>query len=151
MIEVRQVKWRDARRVCNAHHYLGAPLSHRFSLGVFDGRELLGVMVWGRPIARYQDDGNTLEMTRMCLMAQRKNLGSAALSRAVKWIKSHRAETRLISYSDAAHKGTLYSASGWTPAPSRNGGHWRSGREPRATIRWERIIGPYAKNKDGSI
>lgn len=137
MIEIRQIKWRTARRCCEAHHYLGPPVGHRFSLGIY-GPELLGVMTWGRPVSRMLDDGHTLEMTRMCLMVQKKNLASQSLSKAVQWIKAHRTETRLISYSDGDHKGTIYAASNWTPTPLKQSGIWpSSGQSMRATMRWE--------------
>lgn len=139
-IEVRPIKWRTARRVCEAHHYLGAPVGHKFSLGVFDDIKLLGAMTWGQPISRSLDDGNTLEMTRFCLMVRRKNLATMAMSRAVKWIKRNRDEKRLVSYSDAEHDGTIYAAANWTPIELRGGVPWRSGSKRRATKRWEMHI-----------
>jgi hypothetical protein len=140
VIEVRPVPWRYARRVCEAHHYLGAPQGHRFSLGVYDGHELLGVMIWGRPVARNLDDGETLEMTRMCLMVQRPNLASQSLGKAVKWIRTNRPERHLISYSDDGHRGTIYAAANWKPTPIAKSGKWRSGIPARANTRWEREI-----------
>lgn len=136
-IEVRLIKWRDARRVCAAHHYLGAPQGHKFSLGIFEGKQLLGVMIWSRPVNRHLDNGDTLEMTRMCLMVRQKNLASQALAKAIKWISRYHEERLLISYSDAAHRGVIYAAAGWTPTPVAGGGKWRSGRLRRATVRWE--------------
>ena len=139
-MEIRQIKWRTARRVCDAHHYLGSPVGQKFSLGIYEGWQLLGEMIWGQPVARVLDDGETLEMTRMCLMIQRANLASQSLSKAVKWIRQNRSEKRLISYSDGNHKGTIYAAAGWSPTPTKGGGKWKSGRGRRATVRWERQV-----------
>jgi len=142
MIEVRKMKWKFAKRICDEHHYLGSPVGHKFSLGIYDinSRRPLGVMIFGQPVARLLDDGETLEMTRMCLMEQRPNLATQSLSKALKWIRQNRSEKKLISYSDGDHKGTIYAAAGWNPIQLSGGGKWKSGRGRRANIRWERPI-----------
>jgi hypothetical protein len=81
-------------------------------------------------------------MTRCCLMVRRKNLASQALAMAARWIARHRPETRLISYSDASHKGSIYAAANWTPTPVQDGGRWRSGLAKRATVRWQYSLPP---------
>ena len=72
-------------------------------------------MIWGHPIAKMEEQDNTLELTRMFLFDSPKNNESKALSLAEKWIKLHRTERRLIAYSDTAegHQGTIYRAANW--------------------------------------
>jgi len=113
---VQQISFRVARRIIEQNHYLGyAPCGCKFCLGVFVDTELLGVMIFGRPIARLEDQNNTLELTRMFLYDSPKNSESRALGLAEKWIKKNRTESRLIAYSDTAqgHEGTIYKAANW--------------------------------------
>ena len=113
---VRQISFSVARRIIEQNHYLGyAPCGCKFCLGVFCDAELMGVMIFGRPIARLEDQTNTLELTRMFLYDSPKNSESRALGLAEKWIKKNRTESRLIAYSDTAqgHKGTIYKAANW--------------------------------------
>lgn len=49
------------------HHRHSRPVvGHKFSLGVAEGDELLGVAIVGRPVARELDDGLAAEITRVC-------------------------------------------------------------------------------------
>ena len=109
----RKISYKDARRIIEQNHYLGyAPCGCKFCLGIYADSELIGVMIWGHPIARMEEQDNTLELTRMFLFDSPKNSESRALSLAEKWIKLNRTERRLIAYSDTAegHLGTIYRA-----------------------------------------
>ena len=92
-----------------------APCGCKFCLGIYADSELVGVMIFGHPIARMEEQDNTLELTRMFLFDSPKNSESKALSLAEKWIKRNRTERRLIAYSDTAegHTGTIYRAANW--------------------------------------
>lgn len=46
------------------HRHLPPPVGHKFSIGVANGTELVGVAMVGRPVARHYDDGLTLEVNR---------------------------------------------------------------------------------------
>jgi hypothetical protein len=52
--------------VARYHRHHGEVAGHKFSIGATLGGELTGVVIVGRPIARLRDDGNTLEVTRLC-------------------------------------------------------------------------------------
>lgn len=113
---VRVVSFKTARRIIEQNHYLGyAPPGCKFCLGIYADSEIIGVMIWGHPIARLEEQDNTLELTRMFLFDSPKNSESKALSLAEKWIKLNRKERRLIAYSDTAegHNGTIYRAANW--------------------------------------
>jgi len=111
--KVKQIPFKIARRIIEQNHYLGyAPCGCKFCLGIYTDSELIGVMIWGHPIARMEEQENTLELTRMFLFDSPKNSESRALSLAEKWIKLNRTERRLIAYSDTAegHLGTNLSS-----------------------------------------
>ena len=135
---VRIIKYKEARRIIELNHYLGyAPCGCKFCLGVYADSELVGVMIWGHPIARMEEQDNTLELTRMFLFDSPKNSESKALSLAEKWIKSNRTEKRLIAYSNTAegHQGTIYRAANWQLIAEVRAESWiRKGRDRKGMI-----------------
>ncbi len=146
---VKPVSWRTARRIVETNHYLGyAPPRHKFSLGIYVDDELVGVMIFGRPIARMEQQEGTLELTRMVLFDSPKNSESRSLGLAERWIKSNRLERRLIAYSDTAqgHYGTIYRAANWKLIKDVQVGNWmREGRNRRGVIggnklKFERLL-----------
>ena len=49
------------------HHRHHKPVAgHKFSIGCEADGELVGVIIAGRPVSWYLDDGFTLEVTRLC-------------------------------------------------------------------------------------
>jgi hypothetical protein len=146
---VRLIRYKDARRIIEQSHYLGyAPCGCKFCLGVYADSEFVGVMIWGHPIARMEEQDNTLELTRMFLFDSPKNSESKALSLAERWIKANRTERRLIAYSDTAegHKGTIYRAANWKLVKEVRAESWsREGRERKGMIggiklKFERLL-----------
>lgn len=131
---VRRIKWKIAKRIIEHNHYLGyAPCGCKFCLGIYADNELLGVMIFGHPIARMEDQKNTLELSRMFLFFSPKNSESKSLSLAEKWIRRNRPERRLIAYSDISegHLGTIYRAANWTFCKNIPVGDWNSGGRKR--------------------
>lgn len=146
---VRPISYKQARRIIERNHYLGyAPCGCKFCLGIYVESELVGVMIWGHPIARMEEQDNTLELTRMFLFDSPKNSESRALSLAEKWIKQNRTERRLIAYSDTAegHQGTIYRAANWKPTKEVRAETWiRKDRDRKGMIggkklKFERIL-----------
>lgn len=136
-LTVLPVSYRTAKLFVEQHHYLGyAPPGARACLGVWYGGRLMGVLMFGRPSARLEDQHNTLELTRMVLLDEcPRNSESRALALATMWIRKNMHEIRrLIAYSDPAqgHEGTVYRAVGWRLIGRTTGGRWsRSGRQRR--------------------
>ncbi|MDD3813303.1 MAG: hypothetical protein PHZ02_01545 [Desulfocapsaceae bacterium] len=145
---VLPVSWKIARRIITANHYLGyAPAMHKFSLGIFCGCELAGVMIFCHPVARLEDQENTLELSRMFLFDSPKNSESRALSLAEKWIRANRKEKRIIAYADSGiHSGTIYKAANWTYLGIQRLYSWSKSRPNRRgtignkKLKFERII-----------
>lgn len=53
--------------IVRRHRHLGKAAGCKFALGLADEkRGLIGVAVCGRPVSRYYDNGETLEICRVC-------------------------------------------------------------------------------------
>ena len=147
---VRPVSYRVARRCVEQYHYLGyAPRISMVNLGVFSGKTLLGVMLFSHPTARHEEQSETFELTRMCLIDEApKNSETRALSLAYRWLRMNTERKRLIAYADTAegHEGIIYRAGGWHEIQRKDPvGHWdsRGNRRPTqggAKIKFEKWI-----------
>lgn len=117
-------------------------------LGVFVESEIIGVLIFGRPIARQEDQIHTLELTRMFLFDSPKNSESKALSLVEKYIKKHMPDIcRLIAYSDTqhGHTGTIYKAANWTFEKKMVAKSWgnrpkRKGKIGGDKLKFQRIL-----------
>ena len=53
--------------VIQHHRHHDKVTGHKWSIGAYNKDGVLcGVAIVGRPVSRYLDDGNTLEVTRLC-------------------------------------------------------------------------------------
>lgn len=97
MLEVCPVSLKEANAFVEQHHRHHKPVvGHKFSIACTDGENIVGVAIVGRPVARYLDDGWTLEVNRLCTDGT-KNACSflyAAAWRAVRAMGYH----KLITY-----------------------------------------------------
>jgi hypothetical protein len=134
LVSLREANWILAR-----HHYLG-PIHRGFAL-----RDECGVLVLANPSSRRLPI-SWLELSRWCITAPAKNAGSAQWSAVARWLREHRSETTVVSYSDPSqgHTGALYKASGWwwaptwhrlRPPPSGNG-RWSDAKSEAVKDRW---------------
>jgi len=136
VLDVRPVPYRTARAFVEKFHYLGyTPLGAKANLGVFYGDRLVGVVMFGHPAARWEDQRHTLELFRMVLLDDcPRNSESRALGLACRWIRKHMPGIRrLIAYADPAkgHKGTVYMAAGWRYVGMTRGNKWNHPGRPR--------------------
>ncbi len=61
-LEIVPVTLKEANAFVAEHHRHHRPVAgHKFSIGCADGEDIVGVAIVGRPVARYLDDGWTLE------------------------------------------------------------------------------------------
>ena len=94
------IKLKDANIFVAQNHRHNKPIdhrSHRFSLGLLNGEELIGVAIAGLPIARKQDDGKTLEIMRVCVKEGHPNANSMLYGR-VRRIAGLMGYERIITY-----------------------------------------------------
>jgi len=111
------------------HRHHRKPVGSVFQIAVSEGERVAGVAVVGRPNGRKQQDGFTLEVTRLCTDGT-KNACSmlyAACWRAAKELGYR----KLITYILNTEPGTSLKASGWRCVGERGGGSWNVPSRPR--------------------
>ena len=87
MLELTPVSLAQANEFVEKHHrHHKGVRGHKFSIGCSLDGELVGVVIVGRPVSRYLDDGNTLEVNRLCTTGVKNACGIlyAASARAAK-------------------------------------------------------------------
>ena len=124
----------EARAFIKAHHrHLEMGPSWKFGVAVHDGEEIVGVIVVGRPVARHEDDGRTLEVTRCCVLEGRKNASSMlyGAARRAAWALGYR---RLVTLTLQSESGASMRASGFRLIGERPDRNWNSPGRPRVEI-----------------
>lgn len=122
---LKPIDFKEAKHfILRYHRHNNPPQGHKFSIGLSNGDEVIGVIIVGKPIARLNNDGWTLEVTRCCVLEGYHNACSklyAAAWRAARAI----GYKRLITYTLATEPGTSLLAAGWkrigTTQPRING------------------------------
>lgn len=151
-LEVRPIARDAAKDFVRKHHeHSPPPAGWRFGAGIWNGPDLVGVVMVGRPVARRIDHLTVVEVNRLCV---RRDLPDAlrwnACSQLYGWAAreaKRRGFARIITYTLESEIGTSLAAAGWTRETKTRGGSWnRSGRarqdrssiEPK--IRWARQL-----------
>ena len=66
-LKIKPCHLRAAREYVGRYHRHNIPpVGGKFAVACYDGDNLCGVAICGRPVARYLDDGLTLEILRCC-------------------------------------------------------------------------------------
>ena len=135
--------------VGNFHRHNKPPVGGVFAVGVSDGERLVGVAIAGRPVARMLDNGETLEVTRVCVLDDAPKGACSFLyarcwnaARALGW-------KRMLTYTLQAESGASLRGAGWKVIAQTDGYNpaaWQSrpGREWQAVVgqakfRWEAV------------
>ena len=103
---------KEANAFVSAYHPHHGPVAgHKFSIGLSDGEKIVGVVIVGRPVSRYLDDGWTLEVNRLCTDGSRN---ACSMLYASAW-RAARAMgyKRLITYILESETGASIRAGGW--------------------------------------
>lgn len=104
------------------HRHHTPPVGHKFSLAAWLGDRCVGVVIVGRPVARHRDDGQTLEVTRLCTTGER-NVCSflyGAAARAAFALGYRRIGTYILK----REPGTTLAAAGWKLIGEVRGRSW---------------------------
>jgi hypothetical protein len=118
VLRIVPVSFRQAQAFIGQHHrHHKPPRGHKFSLGVAQGDQLVGVATIGRPIARAYDDGLTLEVNRTCTDGTR-NANSMLYGAAWRAAKALGYQ-RLITYTEAGESGASLRAAGYCVVAER--------------------------------
>lgn len=120
-------------QVARWHRHHRPVVGHKFSIGVeeiaCDGRAVVGVAIVGRPVARMNDDGWTLEVTRVATNGCAN--ACSALYGAAWRVAREMGYRRLITYTLKEEPGTSLKAAGWKTLGTRGGGSWSRAARPR--------------------
>jgi len=146
MLRLIPVTLREANEFVRLRHRHHKPVvGHKFSIGCEADGELVGVVIVGRPVSRYLDNGKTLEVTRLCTNGA-KNACSilyAAAARAA----SAMGYDRIITYTLESENGSSLRAAGWTCQGRAGGLRWTGKRKPETDLypaqmklRYEKIL-----------
>lgn len=124
-LEVVPITFKEANEFVRRYHRHHGPVQgHKFSIGLADTErnEIVGVVIVGRPVARYLDDGWTLEVTRLCTDGTKNACSKlyAAAWRAARALGYR----RLITYTLPEEGGSSLRAAGWKCVGVAGGGSW---------------------------
>lgn len=111
------------------HRHHVAPWGWKFGMAVGDGDKIVGVASVGRPVARRQDDGWTLEVTRCCTDGTRN--ACTKLYAAAEQVAMGLGYRRLITYTLAEEEGASLRAANWRDLGERKSHTWNMPSRPR--------------------
>lgn len=96
------------------HRHNKPCVGHRFSIGALDeNKNIVGVAIIGRPVARMLDDGLTAEVNRLCTNdGSPKNVCSFLYARAWR-IWQQMGGERMITYTLSTEPGSSLKGAGW--------------------------------------
>lgn len=148
MLTLRPVSLADANAFVSLHHRHHKPVrGHKYSLGCMKDGQLVGVVITGRPVSRYLDDGLTLEVNRLCTDGTRNACSFlyGAAARVAKDMGYH----KIITYILDTENGTSLRAAGWSCAGLAGGKEWTGRRKPAEPLYPAQMKYRYEKNLHG--
>lgn len=129
MLRLKPVSLKEANEYVKQYHRHHKPVvGHKFAIGCLSEGELAGVVIAGRPVSRYLDDGRTLEVTRLCTNGA-KNACSFLYGAAAR-AAAAMGYDRIITYTLESENGASLRAAGWTCQGNAGGLCWTGKRKP---------------------
>ena len=119
----------SAAFVLAKHRHHKPPRGHKFSIAAAVGDTVVAVVIVGRPTARHNDDGYTLEVTRLCSDGT-PNCCSFLYAAAWRAAKAM-GYTRLITYILDTETGASLRAANWRCVGASKGDSWSRPSRPR--------------------
>lgn len=141
-----RIEFDEAAAFVSEHHrHHTQPVGHKFSIAAYRGQRLVGVVIVGRPVARRRDDGETLEVTRLCVLPDEPNACSFLYGKAARAAFALGYQ-RIGTYTLKSEPGTSLKAAGWTLLGETSGGSWsrpartRTDKHPlQPKLLWEAV------------
>ena len=127
MLSLHPISFADAAAFVGLYHrHHRPPTGHKFSIAAYDGDRLCGVVMVGRPVSRYLDDGETLEVNRLCTDGARNacSMLYGAAARAAKALGYR----RIFTYTLETESGASLRASNWHCDGPAGGPNWTGER-----------------------
>ena len=129
-LQLLPIDFSEAKEFVLVHHrHHTPPVGHKFSLAALSEEKIVGVVIVGRPVSRFRDDGLTLEVTRLCTTGH-KNACSflyGAAARAAFALGYRRIGTYILR----SEPGTSLRAAGWKLIAETPGKSWSVPSRPR--------------------
>lgn len=147
MLTLVPITLREANNfVCQYHRHHKPSVGHKFSIGVREDGELVGVAICGRPVSRRLDDGYTLEVNRLCTNGA-KNACSMLYGAAYRAAKAM-GYRKIITYILESEPGTSLKAAGFRCEGRAGGLEWNGSKKPKdegqypheMKTRWAKIM-----------
>lgn len=113
------------------HRHHAPPQGDKFRIGAAIDGKLVGVICVGRPVARGLDDGQTLEVLRLCAEGT-PNVCSYLYAKAAR-VAQELGYRHIITYILESEPGTSLKAAGWTYEATVKGRKWSCPSRPRKT------------------
>lgn len=114
----------------NYHRHHISPQGYKFAVGLSIGEAVIGVAIAGRPVSRFEDNGKTLEITRLCVKPGFKNSCSLLYAKIAR-IAKEMGYDKLLTYTLESEDGTSLVASGFKCVGINKGGSWNVKNRPR--------------------
>lgn len=134
---------RAAREYVNANHrHHKAPQGGLFAVGAEADGKLIGCAIVGKPVARMNNDGGTVEVTRLCTDGTRN--ACSFLYRACVRVAQTMGYRRVLTYTLSDEPGGSLRGAGFNLIGKTKGGSWsrpsreRTDKHPvQEKLRWE--------------
>lgn len=130
-LTIRPISLKAANEYIEKNHRHHSKVSgHKFSIACYEGNRLCGVAIVGQPVARLLDDGQTLEVTRLCTDGT-FNACSILYGRCARIVREM-GYAKCITYILQSESGASLRASGWhCETETAGGGSWNRPSRPR--------------------
>ena len=127
-LEIRPIGIKQANNFVNEfHRHHNGTIGHKFSIGLFDGDEMVGCAICGRPVSRHLDNGEICEINRLCVLEGIKN-GCSMLYGACSRIAKEMGYRKIITYTLKSEGGSSLRASNFTDDGEAGGKMWTGER-----------------------
>ena len=144
-MEIRPISLKTAQEFVDRYHrHHKAPVGHKFSIGLYQGEQMIGCAICGRPVSRYLDDTRTCEITRLCTIGEKN--ACPMLYGACGRIAKAMGYQRIITYTLASESGISLRASGFACEGIAGGEIWTGQRKrdngvpKEKKLRWSRLL-----------
>lgn len=108
--------------VMENHRHHKPVVGHKWSIGLMDNAEIVGVAIVGRPVARGADDGVTAEVTRLATTGISN--GCSMLYGACARVAKAMGYCKIQTYVLSTESGISLKATGWEFETITAGGQW---------------------------
>lgn len=150
-LSLSPIDFPEAAKFVGLHHrHHNPPVGWKFGVAALDeAGKIVGVVMVGRPVARFTDDGWTLEVLRCCTDGT-KNACSFLYATAWRAAKAL-GYRRLVTFTLPQEGGASLRATGWRELYKTPGKSWSVPSRPRVDAHplgpktlWEMVIEPTA-------